>query len=198
MKNLKYYIVAVVAFFGIGAVVVFGNPGNFSPTAASSTATSTPQFLIVSTAATSTPVVYDSYGIDGTNESGQTINTTDSAALEEYVQASSTSSVFVTNVEYSDGVPGVSCVTNPNACDWYQNNLDTYAAGAIAIVTPNTYSYTYASTTMNGGTLSTTNQNRGAKLIGLKVPTRYIRAYVTITGANGSVFLKWVTKKQNN
>lgn len=176
---------------------VFGNISYFAPTAASATASSTVQYLVPSsTQGTSTPVVYDSYGIDGTNQNaGQRVDVTDSLALEEYVQASSTATVFKTIVEYSDGVPGVSCKTTPNACDWYENNLDTYAAGNIAIATPNTYSYTYASTSITQ-TSSPTSENRGFKLIGVKAPLRYVRAYVVISGANGAVYLKFVPKKQ--
>lgn len=200
--NKKILVVGLAMLITLLAIIgfnqkVFGNISYFAPTAASATATSSPQFLVNnnSTQSTSTPVVYDSYGIDGTNQSGQIVNATDYVTLLEYVVASSTSSVFVTNVEYSDGVVGVSCVSTPNACDWYANNLETYAAGAIAIATPNTYTYTYASTTPGGGAV-VAGSNRGSKAIGLKVPTRYIRAYVTISGANGSVYLKWQPKKQ--
>lgn len=194
----KYIILGLIGTFGFSAMVL-GNASYFGPTAASAIASSTVQYLAPGAVlATSTPVVYDTYGIDGTNESaGQTSDASDTATLLEYVQASTTASIFVTKIEYSDGVPGVSCTTTPNACDWYENNSETYAAGAIAIVVPNTYTWTYASTTQFGaGTISTLLERRGAKAITFKVPTRYVRAYVVNTGAGGSVYLKWVPKKQ--
>lgn len=177
---------------------VFGNASIFGPRAASATASSSPQFLVAGSAtqATSTSVVYDSYNVDGTNQTNNGgTDIPDMLSLKEYVQASSTLTVYKTWVEYSDGVPGVSCVSSPNACDWYENNLETYAAGSIAIATPNTWTYTYASTSQ-GQILSPTNENRGAKIFSVRMPTRYVRAYVTIAGKNGSVYLEWVPKRQ--
>lgn len=197
---MKKYIIGLLTLLGfVTAGVVYGNTSYFAPIAQTNTATSTPQFLTVgATAATTTPVVYDSYGIDGTNENaGQKSDATDSVSVLEYVQASSTLSVFVTRIEFSDGVPGVSCKTTPLACDWYENSLETYAAGSIAIATPNSYTYTYASTTPDTtNALTTAAQNRGTRIINLKVPTRYMRVYTFVTGANGSVYLKLIPKKQ--
>lgn len=200
MKKI-YYLLGLVGMLGFSAVV-FGNAGFFGPTASTSSgaATTTPVYMVAASAtqATTTPVVYDTYGIDGTNENaGQTSDASDSVALLEYVNASSTATIFRTNIEYSDGSPGVSCVATPTLCNWYENNLDTYAAGVIAIQAPNTYSWTYASSSPgqgNAGGLA--NDFRGAKIIGLKVPTRYVRAFVSVSGANGSVSLKFVPKKQ--
>lgn len=196
MKKI-YYLLGLIGVLGFGTVV-FGNASYFGPTAqtGSANATTTPSFLTIGGTATTTAVVYDTYGIDGTNENaGQSLDVSDSVALLEYVQASSTLSIFRTNVEYSEGAPGVSCVSTPNLCDWYENNLDTYAAGVISIQVPNSYSYQYASTTVGSGS-ALANQNRGTKVIGLKVPTRYVRVFVSISGNNGSVYLKFIPKKQ--
>lgn len=202
IMNKKIWFIGLVMLVTLLAIISFSqkasaNPSYFAPIAVSATATSSPQFLVVGGSSTSTPLIYDSYGIDGTNQNaGQTSDATDSVSLLMYVQASSTSSVFKTFVQYSDGVIGVSCKTTPDACDWYENNSETYAAGNIAIATPNTYSYTYASTSQDSLITFRAAENRGTKLITLKVPTRYIRVITTVTGTNGSVYMKFVPKKQ--
>lgn len=211
MKLLKNKFV----LFGAGAVafltmasagIALANPSYFAIPAKLATATSSPQYLVLGTTqSTTTPIIYDSYNISGTNQQTSTVTTNandsaDSLALAEYVVASSTSTVFKTWIYYSDGIDAngnnVNCASTPKACDWYENNLDTYAAGNIAIATPNTYSYTYASTSMDLQSSYSLTETRGAKLIGVKAPLRYVAAVVTISGANGSVALKFVPKKQ--
>lgn len=204
----KIYLILGSIFmtaFALMAVAAYANTSYFAPTAASATASSTVQFLTAASAtlSTSTPMVYDSYGINGTNQNpGQKYDATDSVTLMEYVTASTTATIYRTNVEYSDGIAPtgnpINCVSTPNACDWYDNNLDTYAAGAIAIAVPNSYTWTYASTThdttLNG---APSLENRGSKLIGLKTPLRYVRVFVSVSGGNGAIYMKFVPKKQN-
>jgi len=163
--------------------VAFANPGSFSSPAYTAVASSTLTYMTAGTATTT--VTYDTYESNGTTQvnNGNTF-VADGATLLLAVSASSTSSVFVTNVEYSvDGI------------DWYQDNRITYAAGAIAVATPNSFTYTYASTTPGGGAVLS-NSNRGAKAIRLDTPTRYVRAVISLTGTNGAVYATIIPRKQ--
>ncbi len=174
---------AALSVFLAFAPVASANPSSFSSPAYTATATSSLVYMTPGTATTT--VTFDTYESNGTTQvnNGNTF-VADGATLLLAVTASSTASVFVVNLEYSvDGI------------DWYQNNRATYAAGAIAIVTPNSFTYTYASTTPGGGNVLPTS-SRGAKAINLDTPTRYIRAFITMTGANGGVYATIIPRKQ--
>ena len=165
------------------ATVIWANPTLFYSAAQSATATSTLKYMTPGTATTT--VVYDTWAQLGTNQTSDGNRyIPDSVTLKEYLKASSTATVLVTNVEYSD-----------DNIDWYQNNLDTYAAGAIAIAAPNTYTWTFATSTI-GGVLNGDGTDVGAKVISLKVPTRFIRVVLSLTGANGGVWVQLLPKKQ--
>ena len=179
--NKKYLGLILVALF-ISAFtlvsVVKANPPTFLRINSTATATTTLIYMTPGTATTT--LVYDAYKFDGTSE----VNGSLFFNLAIQLKASSTATVLVTKFEFSnDGV------------DWYENNLNTYAAGAIAIVVPNSYTWTYASTTVGGAAIGA-SEDRGTKIISVPVPTRYVRAVFSLTGASGGIWAEALGIKQ--
>lgn len=163
------------------ATVAYANPSFFAPQAMTATATSSPAFLTAGVA-TST-VVYDSFNLNGTNQPVASDPTAaDEATLLLQFTGSSTSAVLNVNIEYS----------NDNV-DWYQDNLEATTSGPFSITQPDTYTWTYAASQIGGVTVA-----RVGKAISLVTPTRYTRAVISTTGANGSVWVQFVPKKQNH
>ena len=168
--------ITVLMFAIFVAFQVRANPSYFARGTASATATTTLAFMTPGTATTT--VTHDAF-FEGNNTKA------DSVALQLMLKASSTGTVLVTNIEYSeDGI------------DWYQNNLDTYAAGAIAVATPNSLTWTFATSTIGGLLNGGAGVDFGQKVIGVKTPTRYVRAVLSLTGANGGVWVKFIPSKE--
>ncbi len=172
-------LLAVLAFAG----VAYANPFYIAGKASSAAATTTVTYMTPGTATTT--VVYDSYEISGTNQKNQG-NLTVPNQVAVVVQGVSSSSISVLNLacEYSD-----------DNIDWYQN--DVFAAtssGNIPIAAPSTFTYTFASTTLNG----VANGNKFAKVVQCPLPLRFVRAVVSNTGANLSVWSAIIPTKQRN
>lgn len=190
-KILSYIPALLLTFLLAGIGVASANPSYFAPRAQTAVATTTPTYMTPGTGTTTTPV-YDSYSIAGTQETSsqttQTINTTDSAELLIQFTASSTSSKLLMNLEYSvDGV------------DWYQDtstNVQGYATTTLPIPIGNVpqYTWNFASSTL--GQLAPTNTNRDTRAVSIPVPTRYVRAVFTCTGAGCGVWAQFIPKKQ--
>lgn len=192
--TLKNYYIAtagsIVAVVLLGfAAIAFANPSVFTSTAQTAAATSTVVYMTPGTATTT--LVYDSRGLNGTLQAkdGNTYKT-DGAVLFTQLNASSTATILVTKLEYSNGN---NCASAPTGCDWYENNINVYAAGAIAIATANSFTYTFASTTPGG---TGTTSDFGRKLMNIDTPARYVRVVLTLTGANGSVWAQILPRKQ--
>lgn len=178
------FVLVLLALISIGlSKTVLASPSFKANSAKTSTATTTLLYMTPGTATTT--VTYDSKETAGTNQTnGGNTYLPNSALLKIWLKASSTATVLVTNIEYSD-----------DAIDWYQDNLSTFAAGAIAIATPNSFTWTYASTTVGGaGVVATTDT--GQKAILLKTPSRYIRAVLSVTGKNGAVYAEIAPTKE--
>lgn len=184
MKKILLYLGGIVSGAGLlFGMTVYANPTLLTSTAQSSSATTTLAYMTPGTATTT--VTYDVWAENGTNQTNDGNRLyPDYADLSLYMKASSTLSILVTNVEYSE-----------DKLDWYQNNLETYAAGAIAVATPNSYTWTFATSTI-GGLLNGIGTDVGAKIIRVKAPMRYVRAVVSLTGANAGVRAKFLPKKQ--
>lgn len=179
---MKYKLPIILIAIGLiaFATVSFAMPSFFPTNASSAVATTTLNYFTPGTATTT--IVYDVYSLAGTNQtSSGNRYAADKATLLLQFTASSTSSVLVSTVEYSmDGI------------DWYQNNTETYAAGAIAVAIPNTYTWTFASTTSNGLIQLTKNN----KAITIATPTRFVRVVLSMTGANGAAWAAIQPMKQ--
>ena len=195
MKNLKYFLpgAIVIAFLAI-AGIAFANPFYQGLSAQTATATSTQAYLTPGTA-TTTPV-YDSYEQYGTNETnGGNLTIPNQVAVILNGAASSTATVVNVACEFSNNYIG----TTGNG-DWYQNEViqaTTTNAGPQSGNIPNTFSFTYASSTV-GGAVVGANTSRFEKVFVCPVPLRFVRAVITTTGNNASVWASIVPIKQRS
>lgn len=195
---LAVAVVAAMALFAATAPMqAHANPFYVGTKAKTALATTSVTYLTTTVATTT--FVYDSYEQNGTNQTnGGNITLPDSVALLLQGNASSTNTVLSITCEYGDDE--VNQTTGVTAIDWYQNaavNGTTTNTGVQSIGTPNSYSYTYASTTVGGaGVLS--NTSRFEKAVICPVPTRYVRAVIGVSGANAGVWGAFIPKKQRN
>ena len=192
MKNLKYFIpsaVVLVALVMIG-VTVHANPFYTGTKARSAAATSTLTYMTAGTG-TSTSPVYDSYEVNGTNQTnGGNLTLPNSVALLVQGKASSTATAFNIQCEFADDLT--------NGGDWYQNEMIASTSNPLAIAQPAAFLLNYASTTVGGGTVG--NNNTFSILMECPAPLRYVRAVITLPpGArNGGIWASCVPKKQRN
>ncbi len=189
---MKKYLLALVAL----SLVVFGSY-SINKTVATPTRLAIPVSCSTQgTSATSISTSSLSYMTPGTATTTATCNIAkaglgtdvfDETALVVNFTASSTSSVLGIALEYSN-----------NGIDWHQDNLtlDAAAGASEAIATPNSFSWTYASTTVGGAAVSS-NLNRTAKILRVNTPSQFVRAVFSITGANGGVHAYFVGKTIN-
>lgn len=177
-------VLGILAF----ATTLYANPFYAGLDAKSATATTTQTYMTPG-AATST-VTYDSYELYGTNQTnGGDTTIPDSVAILLQGVASSTATVVNVACEFSNNYSG-------GNGDWYQNEIyPASTTGALLINTPLSFSFTYASTTV-GGAAVLSNTNRFQKLVTCPTPTRFVRAVVSVTGANASIWTDIVPKKQ--
>lgn len=183
--NLK--IAGIIALMAATAImlttsVVYATAlftGNRAMTAA---ATTTVVYMTPGTATTT--LVYDAYERNGTNQTNSgNIVIPDKVALA--VQGVSSSSISVLNI---------ACEYSYDNIDWYQNNIySATSSGIMSITVPSTFSYTFASTTLNGVSIG----NRYAKIVTCPVVTQYVRAVLTNTGANLSLWATFIPTKQS-
>lgn len=174
----------------VWAATAYANPFYAGPAASSATATSTQAFLTVGVATSTT--IYDSYEQYGTNQQNAgNITLPDSVAVLVNGVASSTSSVINVACEYSNNYNGVT-----GNGDWYQNEIyPATSTGPLTVAVPLSFSFQYAASTLGGIALPGT---RFQKVVECPMPTRFVRAIVSVTGANASVFVGFVPKKQRN
>lgn len=200
MKNLKFLIptavllaLLVVSWPGTPALA---NPFYVGTKAKSAVATSTLAYMTPG-AATST-TVYDSYEVNGTNQTngGQT-TLPETVAFLLQGNASSTATIVNVACEFGDDETNAAGITS---IDWYQNDVTigtTTLPGGQNISMVNTFTFTYASSTV-GGTQGLASTSRFAKIVTCPVPTRYVRAVASVTGANAGIWVGIVPKKQRN
>lgn len=195
MKNLKYFIPSAV-ILGVLAVagIAYANPFYAGLSAQTAVAPTTQSYMTPGTA-TTTPI-YDSYEQYGTNETnGGNLTLPTQVAILLNGAASSTATVVNVACEFSNNYVGTT-----GAGDWYQNEIigaTTSNSGVQNIGAVNSFSFTYASSTVGGAGLAA-NTNSFKKVIVCPVPLRFVRAVITITGANGSVWSSIVPIKQRN
>lgn len=181
MTITRNKIIAVLAVFAAvsvafgSAVVAHANPLRFPPAAVSATATTTVQYFVAGSTATTTMVTFDTYSNTGVSGGGGSTQASDKASLLIQLAASSTSSILRAQVQYSqDGI------------DWYGDSVFTPATDGLQNVSvDNLYSWTA------GGTATT------SKLINISAPLRYVRANFRMEGANGAVWAAIQPQKQN-
>lgn len=183
--NLK--IAGIIALMVATAIllttgIAFATPLFTGQRASSATATTSVVYMTPGTATTT--VVYDSYERVGTNQTN-TSNLVIPNTVAVAVQGVSSSSVSVLNI---------ACEYSYDNIDWYQNDIyPATTTGAQPISAALSYSMTFASSTLGG----VSNGNKFAKIVTCPVPTQYVRAVLTNTGANLSVFATIVPTKQS-
>ena len=189
-------LTAVLLYLITNPSPVVGNVSQITSPAQTASATSTLVFL--RPGAATTTLVYDSQQSDGTNQTnnGNTYLTDEATLLVQFT-ASSTTSILGIGFEYSNDV---GCGAAPTTCDWYKNNLINPLAlstttTTIGLQTPITYSWTFASSSV-GGVGVTSSNNRDTKVISVPTPMRYVRAVFTVSGANGAVYAQFLPKKE--
>lgn len=182
--------------FFLFATRVNANPSQYTETVQTATATSSVVYMTPGTA-TST-LVYDTYR--GATTGNNYVN--NQMELLEQLTASSTGTQLNTNLEYSNGYPGVDCVATPNACDWYQDtgtNVNGFGTTTLPynVAQVASYQWKYASTTPGLGVVPG-NANRDGRALSVNVPTRYVRAIfsLAIGGTNGAVWAQFVPAKE--
>lgn len=164
-------IVAIIALV-TGAAVAFANPSYIAAGAQTSTATTSPAYLIPGVA--SSTITYDSYAQPAAGGNAFVAN---GAVLAMQQIGSSTSAVLGIKFEFSnDGI------------DWYSNFLVGPAGlstttSVYALGVPNSLTWTYSAAVNKA-------------LISVPTPTRYVRAVLTVSGANASVWAQIVPTKE--
>ena len=168
---MNKYLIAIIALLSFGAVgIAHANPTFFAKTVQTATATSSVAYMGVGTA-TST-LTYDSSA--DVLAGGQLVSPSQIALGMQFI-ASSTSTVFNVNIQYSQ-----------NGIDWYQDDVNGQLATTTPVNLGLTNSYTYKAT----GTATT------SFMTVLKIPVRFIRAQFSVTGAAGGVWAQMVPTKE--
>jgi hypothetical protein len=187
MSKLKKIVIAVASLLGVlgFAGVVLANPSYFGVgVTTGTTASSTPAFMTPGTATSTTPV-YDAYAPAAGTQHWKA----NQASLAIQFTASSTATVYSASIEYSnDGI------------DWYRNYvLDSNALGTTTtpynLVTPESISYKFASSTV-GGLAQPANGNLSTAYLIIPTLARYTRVVFSVTGGNGAVWAQLVPIKE--
>lgn len=191
--NLKVAAGIAAAALLLGGALLFGGPAVaaaasfFSGNVQTSAATSTPAYLTPGVA-TST-LVYNTLTNNSVATANPTSNTNpatkaDKAYLSIGFTGSSTSAVLHIAYEYStDGI------------DWYQSFLPQ---GGYSTTTQSQYpsinsiNVPFASVAIGG---SGAGQATDRFIVEVPVPTKDVRAVISITGANGAVWAQFVPSK---
>lgn len=189
MKNLKYFIPSGIALVLLAmAGTAYANPFYTGPKAASATATSTLSYITAGIATSTT--VYDSYEQAGTNQPNGG-NTTLPDEVTVALQGVASSSVTTVSA---------ACEYSQDSIDWYQNEF--YATSTNTnIAVPYNFSFLYASSTSQvGGAAVSATYNKFQKAFVCPVLMRYVRAVVSVAGANAGigVYTAILPKKQRN
>jgi hypothetical protein len=182
--SVAIFFLMVVLAFASATAFVYANPMQFTATASTAAATTSPVFMTPGTA-TST-VRYDTFQSNGTTQTntGNTYLTNQTQLLVQFT-ASSTSSTLNINLEYSqDGI------------DWYADaptNVVGYATSTFSVSLNQIpqYQWKFASSTI-GQAGALVSNNLDTRSIAVNVPTRYVRAIFTC-GAGGTNCTVWST-----
>jgi hypothetical protein len=177
-------LAGAIALLGM-ASTAHANPSVFANATSTAAATTTLSYMTPGTATTTTPV-YDAYA---QTFAGGSIAKADYAGL--LVQLTSSSSVTVLNAtaEYShDGI------------DWYRNfvvdpnTIGTTTAPVFSVTNPFSFRWQFATSTVGGTGLGTSNRATAALLI--PTPFRFTRVVFSLTGGNGAVWAQLVPIKE--
>lgn len=179
MKNIFYLLTVVVLVGGVLFTYnnVTANPEYFATMVETSSATTSPTFMTPGTATTT--LTYDTFA------NGTTYAPTKAYLLVQLV-ASTTDTVLNIDFEHSQ-----------DGAEWWQDHLVTPATttGQTVVGTPNSTSWTFASSSENGQPVGATS-DRVTKMFTMPVPLRHARAVFTVTGGNATVWAQIVPVKE--
>lgn len=142
-----------------------------------STATTTLTYLTAATAATTTNT-FNTQGDGGANA--------DTAAFTICGNASTTATAFNVTFEYSY-----------DSVTWFQNEWSPLATttAAASFAMPQSMTWLFASTSVGGLPVSALN-NHACKIASVATPIQYVRAVISVTGANGAVWSDFGAKRE--
>lgn len=189
------FALAMLGIMFFAVKVADANPSQFTETSQTASATSTLVYMTPGTATSTLP--HDSYRTSTGNNYANSLT-------ELFVQfsASSTGSQLNINLEYSNGYPGVDCITTPGACDWYQDtgtNVKGFSTTTTNVFLTNVpqYQWKFASSTVGQAALQGSN-NRDTRALAVNAPARYVRAIFTcaVGGTNCAVWGQFVPIKE--
>src|SRR3990167_1756645 len=142
---MKNYLIAFVLVLGVASLAFFSNRADANPsqisTKSTSSASTTPSFM--TPGAATTTLSFD------TQEDGAL--SVDSAVLGINFSGSSTVAVLNVDIEYSQ-----------NGSSWYRDNTlfengESTTTPSMNFTTPNSYAWTFASSTLNGAGVNATS-----------------------------------------
>lgn len=187
----------------IGANFAHSNPNFFlvQNNGIAVTATTTVAYMTPGAATTTYYMNTDLYASKGVNQLEFVLQVIGSST--PFASLTSTTTV---NVAFEYAQSNGDCITNPNACDWYSDTTGDIASttySGLSITAPKVHTLTLGTNTINGLPVATTSPTRRA--IDVPMPTRYVRAVVTlptfngaVLNTNGSVWGAFIAKKENN
>lgn len=192
MTNQKLGIAGLLVAFSMlaGVGVSYANPSYFATGTQTSTATTTPVFMTPGTATTT--LVYNAYAGGSVATAAATstaTNTSKSDSAVLLVQFAGSSTLSTMNIAFEYSMDGIDWYTNFTVPAGYSTTTATYQLGTA----PFSVKFPFASSTVAGGS---TYQVRDNRVIAVNVPTNVVRAVITITGANGAVWARFVPTKQ--
>ena len=175
-KIILSTLVLVIAIVVVTTMTVKANRSYGVPPVQTATATTSVDYM----RATNSVLVLDAYAYSPT--------LLNSATLFVQSIASTSNAVQTITIDYSnEGANGVNCKTTPSACDWFADALSTTTSASVISLNNSQPTYTIT----GNDTASTTR-----KAIGVKTPTRYIRATVATSTALSSVWLQWIPVRE--
>lgn len=169
-------------FLGAMALTAKANALFFPVVTQSAAATSTQIFVAAGGSATSTPV--DAF--TSTNQGFDRMS-----FLIQSV-ASTTGATTTITFQYAIGIGGTNCATSPNACDWYSDELFSSKNGAVA-----TTSTPVGIGTAISFTFPAANTATSSRILDVPTPTRYVRAVITVAGAQSGFWYAWQPVRQS-
>jgi len=190
IKRYKLFVpvLALVAVMGFGnAEKAHANPSAYAVATSTSAATTSPSYMGAGTGTTTTPT-YDAYA---QTVSGGATYRADFAGMLIRFAASSTATTLKATAEYShDGI------------DWYRsfvidpNQPATTTAPVFNLANPFSFSWTFASSTIQGAGLTNANSATSTAAVLVPTPFRFTRVVFSMTGGNGAVWAQFIPIKE--
>jgi len=202
MKSYKYSIlgtiIIAIALIIVGIPAVKANPIFFPASVQTSTATTSPTYILTGRA-TSTSLVYDSFGRnpnDPTIPSGNTTGSSNALVMVEMVASTTPGSASLQIFpQYSTGYNGIDCYNIPTACEWFEDGgvQPNFASTTklFDITTTGFFTMNFSSSTPDKRALPLSGAATSTRAFWINTPVRYTRlVVVSPVGATPATF--WI------